>query len=99
MPPAAAPAVHYLGGHEIGYKLQVGGFQTAALTITGVPDGMPTQPANDPYCVGRNGTAGDIVAAGPELQFEGSGAYTVKVSVAVTGDCLTAGESSTGSFS
>jgi hypothetical protein len=99
LPLASAPALNYLGGYEIGYRLQSGGFQTAALTITGVPDGVPTQPGNDPYCVGKNGNAGDITAAGPELQFEGSGTYTVKVSVAVAGDCLTAGESSTGSFS
>jgi hypothetical protein len=103
LPLASAPVFNYLGGYEIGYKLQVGGFQTAALTVAGVPDGVPTQPGNDPYCVGRNGAAGDIVAAGPELQFEGSGTYTVKVSVRPgaggPSDCLSTGESSTGSFS
>ena len=100
LPLASAPAVNYLGGYEIGYRLQVAGFQTAALTIAGVPDGAPTQPSNaSPYCVGRNGSAGDIVAAGPELQFEGNGTYTVKVSVVSgSGDCLS-GESTTASFS
>jgi hypothetical protein len=100
LPLASAPVLNYLGGYEIGYRLQVSGFQTAALTIAGVPDGTPTQPANaTPYCVGRNGTAGDIVPASAELQFEGSGTYTVKVSVGTGVDCTTAGESSTGSFS
>jgi hypothetical protein len=99
MPLASAPVMDYVGGYEIGYRLQVAGFQTAALTIAAVPDGSPTQPNNaTPYCVGRNGTAGEIVAAGPELQFEGNGSYAVKVSVATTGDCLTAGESTTASF-
>jgi hypothetical protein len=41
---------------------------------------------------------GTIVAAGPELQFEGDGTYTVKVSVGPgSGDCL-AGPSTTGAF-
>ena len=103
MPLASAPVLNYLGGYEIGYRLQAGGFQTAALTVAAVPDGQPTQPSNaSPYCVGRIGTAGDIVAAGPELQFEGTGTYTVTVSVRLgTGgasDCLTTGESTTASF-
>ena len=101
IPLASAPALNYLGGYEIGYKLEAGGFQTAALTIAGVPDGSPTQPSNaSPYCVGRNGTTGDIVAAGPELQFEGNGTYTVTVSVKLGGasDCLTTGASTTASF-
>ena len=99
LPLASAPAFNYLGGYEIGYRLQAAGFQRVALTITGVPDGTPTQPSNStPYCVGRSGAAGEIQAAGPELQFEGSGTYSVKVSVATAGDCL-AGESNTGSFS
>jgi hypothetical protein len=82
IPLASAPTLNYLGGYEIGYRLQVSGFQRAALTIAGVPDGRPTQPfASPPFCLGRNGTVGEIVAAGAELQFEGSGAYTVTVSV------------------
>ena len=101
---ASAPSFSYLGGYEIGYRLQASNFQTAALTITAVPDGVPTQPSNaTPYCVGRNGTAGEIHSAGTELQFEGSGAYTVKVSVKAgpggPSDCLSTGESNTGSFS
>jgi hypothetical protein len=98
IPLASAPTLNYLGGYEIGYRLEVSGFQRAALTVTGVPDGVPTQPANSPpFCVGRNGAAGDIVAAGAELHFEGSGTYSVAVAVAATGDCL-AQAPSTGSF-
>ncbi len=106
MPLAAAPSVNYLGGYEVGFKLQASGepnnLQRAALEITGVPDGTPTQPGStSPYCVTRIGAPGTIVPAGPELQFEGDGAYTVKVSIgAGTGDgddCL-AGPSRSGSF-
>jgi hypothetical protein len=96
LPLASAPSLNYLGGYEIGYRRTSGASERVALTIVGVPDGTPTQPANDePFCVGS--LPGDIVSAGPELQFEGSGTYTVKVSVASAGDCLV-GESSTGSF-
>jgi hypothetical protein len=103
MPLASGPALAWLGRYEIGYRLPQDGFQRVALTVTGVPDGQPTQPyAATPYCVGRNGAAGTIDAAGPELQFEGSGTYTVRVAFA-PGDggasgCL-AGESTTASFS
>ena len=106
MPLASAPALDYVGGYEIGYRLQASGepsqLQRVALTVTGVPDGQPTQPHNaTPFCVTRVGTPGDIVAAGPELQFEGNGAYGVKVSVGPSGGgssgCLS-GPSSTGSF-
>jgi hypothetical protein len=101
-PLAAAPDFGYLGRYQIGYRLQASGFQRAALTIAGVPDGQITQPNNEPYCVGRNGNAGDIATVGAPLQFEGSGRYTVTVSVQ-PGDggpsgCLTTGESSTGAF-
>jgi hypothetical protein len=97
LPLASAPALNYLGGYEIGYRRQTAG-ERVALTIVGVPDGTPTQPSNDePFCVGS--FPGEIVSAGPELQFEGSGPYTVKVSVGAGMDCTTAGESSTGSFS
>lgn len=108
IPLASAPAMDYLGGYQIGYKLEAGGFQRAALTITGVPDGTATQPSNDtPFCVGKNGTVGDIVEVGFEVQFEGDGAYAVKVSVLPGPDsgpdpgtnCLATGVSSTGSFS
>ena len=57
--------------------------------------------AGSPYCVGRAGAVGTIVAAGPELQFEGDGRYTVKVSVGPgsggASGCL-AGPSTTASF-
>ena len=106
MPLAAAPAINFLGGYEVGFKLQDSGepnnLQRIALQVTGVPDGTPTQPGNaSPYCVTRIGAPGTIVPAGPELQFEGDGAYTVKVSIGPgTGDgasCL-AGPSRSGSF-
>ena len=44
--------------------------------------------------------SGEIVSLGQELQFEGNGRYTVSVSVLAgdRGDCLTAGETATGSF-
>ena len=63
IPLAAAPRLDYIGGFQIGYRLQRtgvnGNFQTAALSITGVPDGQPTQPSNTPpYCVGKNGAEG-----------------------------------------
>ena len=107
IPLASAPALNYLGGYEIGYRLQASGepneFQRVALTVAGTPDGQPTQPlADSPYCVGRAGTVGSIVAAGPELQFEGNGTYTVAVSVGPgTGgadDCLS-GPTTSASFS
>ena len=76
----------YLGGYQIGYRLQASRaaeFQRAALTVAGVPDGEADAAVRRrrPYCVGRAGTAGSIVAAGPELQFEGDGTYTVTVSL------------------
>ena len=107
LPLASAPAINFLGGYEIGVRLQDSGepnnLQRVALQVTGAPDGMPTQPNNaEPYCVTRIGAPGAIEPAGPELQFEGDGAYTVKVSIgAGTGDgddCL-AGPSRSGSFS
>jgi hypothetical protein len=99
IPLASAPHLEYLGGYQLGYRLQVGGFQRAALTVTGVPDGQPTQPPNDPpFCVGKNGTAGTIVEVGAEVQFEGSGRYTVSVAVGPDLDCTTRGETNTGSF-
>ncbi|HEY6694292.1 MAG TPA: hypothetical protein VI006_15685 [Solirubrobacteraceae bacterium] len=107
IPLASAPAVNYLGGYQVGYKLQDSGvandFQRVALTITGAPDGQPTQPlASPPYCVGRAGTEGTIVDAGPELQFEGDGTYTVKVSVGPGSggpmDCLSEPSATTASF-
>lgn len=99
MPLASAPSLNYLGGYEIGYRREIAGFQRVALEVTGVPDGRPTQPGNEtPFCVGTTGNVGDIVAAGPELQFEGSGTYSVRVSVGPDMSCLS-GSSSTGSFS
>jgi hypothetical protein len=101
LPLLSAPVLGYLGGYEVGYRLQAAGFQRVSLMVTGVPDGAPTQPGvGEPYCVGRSGAVGDIVPAGAELQFEGVGTYAVKVSVGGGGpsDCLSSGESATGSF-
>ena len=107
LPLASAPAVNFLGGYEIGYRLQESPDQyerqNVALQVTGVPDGAPTQPLNaSPYCGTEAGTVGDIVAVAPELQFEGNGSYTVKVSIGTSSggpaDCLS-GPSSSGSFS
>jgi hypothetical protein len=106
IPLASAPQLNYLGGYQIGYRLQDSGvannFQRAALTVTGVPDGQATQPHNaTPYCVGEAGTAGTIVPVGSELQFEGDGTYTVAVSLGPgsggPSDCL-AGPTTSGSF-
>ena len=107
VPLASAPRVDFLGGWQIGYRLQPSGDQyerqSAAITFVSVPDGQPTQPRNDPpYCVGRAGTAGDIVEIGSEVQFEGNGVYSVRVSVGPfsggSTDCLN-GPSTTGTFS
>lgn len=107
IPLASAPVLNYLAGFQIGYKLQASGqpneFQRVALTIAAVPDGRPTQPyAAPPFCVGRAGTVGTIVEAGPELQFEGDGTYRVTVSVGLDSSgpagCLS-GPSTTASFS
>jgi hypothetical protein len=99
LPLASAPRVNYLGGYEIGFKLEASS-QTVALTIVNVPDGAPTQPSNaSPFCVARVGTVGSIVSAGPELQFEGNGTYTVKVETGTTtGTGCLGGPSTTGAF-
>ncbi len=86
---AGAPQLDYIGGFQIGYRLQRtgvnGNFQTAALSMTGVPDGQPTQPSNSPpYCVGKNGTEGAITPVGSEIQFEGDGTYSFSVSLGDT---------------
>ena len=44
MPLASGPALAWLGRYEIGYRLPQDGFQRVALTVTGVPAGLPTQP-------------------------------------------------------
>lgn len=107
IPLASAPAINFLGGYEIGARMQASGepnnLQRMAVEVTAVPHGAPVQPDRAPYCVTRaTDPPGTIVPAGPELQFEGDGTYTVKVSIgAGTGDgddCL-AGPSRSGSFS
>jgi hypothetical protein len=109
MPLSAAPRLNWLGGYEIGYVFQsapgAGSPQRAALSVSGVPDGTPTQPNNTPYCTGGPGTVGAIVPVGVPLQFEGSGTYSVRVSVGPPSggpnDCMSGSgtASSTGSFS
>jgi hypothetical protein len=68
MPLSAAPHLDWLGGYEIGYAFEdapgPGQVQRAALQVTGVPDGQPTQPLNTPYCSGGPGTIGAIVPVG-----------------------------------
>jgi hypothetical protein len=92
IPLASTPSLDYLAGYQIGYKLQSAS-ESAQLTVTGVPDGTPTQPYNDPPdCEPQLGTPGDIVTIGSQLQFEGDGTYTVSVSVGC------GSPSSTGSF-
>ena len=104
IPLAAAPRLDYLGGYQVGYRLQPTGtptnFQAAALSIGAVPDGQPTQPSNvPPYCVGKAGAAGTITPVGSELQFEGDGAYSFSVSVgADTGTGCLSGPTTTASF-
>ena len=108
MPLSAAPRLNWLAGYEIGYRFQdapgSGNPQRSALQITGVPDGQPTQPYNTPYCTGGPGTPGTIVPVGVPIQFEGSGTYTVRVSVGPPSggqnDCMSGSgtASSTASF-
>jgi hypothetical protein len=101
IPLATAPVSTFVGGDEIGYRLQVAGLQSVSMTVTGVPDGVPTQPSwASPGCVNRNGAVGEIVSVGQELQYEGNGPYTVSVTVAPgrNPDCA-GGETATGSFS
>jgi hypothetical protein len=90
IPLAGAPVLNYIGGYQIGFRLQESGinpngrFQTVSLTITGVPDGQPTQPNNStPFCVGRNGiNPNEIVPVSEQaIQFEGDGTYSLSVSV------------------
>jgi hypothetical protein len=86
IPLASEPALQYLGGYQIGFRMQDSGEpanrQTVAMTIPDVPDGRPSQPHNAaPYCVIRSGDPGSIQEVAPELQFEGDGAYTVKVAI------------------
>jgi hypothetical protein len=105
---SVTPRLNWLGGYEIGYAFEAssgsGDAQLAALQITGVPDGQPTQPLNTPFCSGGPGTVGVIVPVGTVIQFEGSGLYNVRVSVGPPSggqnDCMagTGTASSTGSF-
>jgi hypothetical protein len=106
IPLASAPTVDYLGGYQIGYRLQPSdaeyGRQLVAMTINATPDGTVTQPhAAPPYCSTQAGAAGTIVDVAPEMQFDGVGTYTITVAIGPDGgdedDCLT-GPSTTASF-
>lgn len=106
IPLAGAPSVDYLGGFQIGYRLQPSdaeyGRQMVAMTIDAVPDGTVTQPHAAPaYCSTKAGAAGTISDVAPELQFEGAGTYTITVAIGPDGgdvdDCLT-GPATTASF-
>ena len=97
VPLASTPDINYIGGFQIGYRLQSSGepneLQRAALSFLAVPDGQPTQPTNTPpYCVTQIGTPGTIVPVGSEVQYEGNGTYTVQVSIGAGSggatDCL-----------
>jgi hypothetical protein len=50
IPLASAPALDYLAGYDIGYRLPASGqanqFQRVALSIAAAPDGQPSQPYN-----------------------------------------------------
>jgi hypothetical protein len=90
MPLASPPVFNWIGGYQIGFRLQPSGvgsgpgnFQTVALTYTGVPDGSPTQPLTvSPYCIGRNGTAGEIQSVVEiPIQYEGNGTYSIAVTL------------------
>ena len=66
IPLATEPRLDYIGGYQIGYRLQPAGtstnFQAAALSIAAVPDGQP-HPAEQPaarYCVAKTGAAETI---------------------------------------
>jgi hypothetical protein len=90
MPLSSPPVFNWIGGYQIGYRIQQTGvgsgpanFQTVALTYTGVPDGSPSQPlTTPPYCVGRNGPKDEIqpVVEIP-IQYEGNGTYSFAVTV------------------
>jgi hypothetical protein len=103
---ASAPVLSYVGGYQIGFRMQASGEpanrQSIALTVAGVPDGQPSQPYNaTPYCVIRAGAPDEIQEAAPELQFEGDGAYTVTVSIgpgAAGGTACAGGPATTGTF-
>src|SRR4051794_38971988 len=67
LPLASAPQVDFMGGWEIGYRVQPSGqadnIQSASLTVTGVPDGSPNQRHNStPVCVTQAAAPGEIVA-------------------------------------
>jgi hypothetical protein len=90
MPLSSPPVLNWLGGYQIGFRLQPtgvgsgpGNFQTIALTYTGVPDGSPSQPSTvPPYCIGRNGTAGEIQSVVEiPIQYEGNGTYAFTVTL------------------
>ncbi len=103
IPLASAPQVDYMGGWEIGYRVQSADLHAVALSVTGVPDGVPNQRRNTPaFCGDVAGNVGEIERIGSPIIYEGNGTYGVTVTLGNArrsgpGDC--SGPSSTGSFS
>jgi hypothetical protein len=87
MPLSSPPVFNWIGGYQIGFRLQPStdgnNRQTVALTYTGVPDGSPSQPlTGSPYCIGRAGTAGEIQSVVEiPIQYEGNGTYSFTVTL------------------
>ena len=82
MPLSSPPLLNWIGGYQVGFRLQPSAqgnnFQTISLTYTGVPDGSPSQPlTGSPYCIGRAGTPGEIQSVVEiPIQYEGNGTYS-----------------------
>ena len=109
IPLASAPTFNYIGGYQIGYRLQPTGVEPATSRRAG---------AHDPRRPRRPADAADQHAAllrrqerhrgrhhrpvGSEIQYEGNGTYAISVSVGgdpVGSGCIgAAGATSSGSF-
>ena len=106
MPLSSPPVFNWIGGYQIGFRLQPSSDgpnrQTIALTYTGVPDGSPSQPlTGEPYCIGRAGTPGEIqpVVEIP-IQYEGNGTYSFTATLGPfpARDGCVGGQTTSGSF-
>lgn len=106
MPLSSPPVFNWIGGYQIGFRLQPSSegnnFQTIALTYTGVPDGSPSQPLTmPPYCIGRAGTPGEIqTVVEIPIQYEGNGTYSFSATLGPgpTRDGCVGGQTTNGSF-
>ena len=69
MPLASAPSLAYVGGYEIGYRLQASGepnqLQRVALRIAGVPDGQRRSPATTASSACAASVASAVASACP----------------------------------